>query len=165
MLYGMALLGHRTLQTIIPLLPSSQMNFTAMSGDKVVLLCPVQPGALLQQYSVRWKKDNSAITDYDPWSVLTAIDSRYNINRANYSLIINSVTINDTSADYKCELRVMNPSTHTLQKLQPSSPALVSLSLKVIGKFCYLIFTLSLCKACILLHAYYILKCWRGARE
>ena len=113
-----------------------------MSGDKVVLLCPIQPGALLQQYSVRWKKDNSAIADYDPCSVLTAIDSQYNINRANYSLIINSVTINDTSTDYQCELRVMNPLTDTKHVLQLPPPASASLSLKVIGKYSYQVYSL-----------------------
>ena len=101
-----------------------------MSGDKVVLLCPIQPGALLQQYSVRWMKNNILIADYNPQSVRTVNDSRYNIDRANYSLIIISVTVNDTSTDYKCELTVLNPKTSSQQILHP----LVILSLQVIGK-------------------------------
>ena len=77
----------------------------------------------------------------NPQSVTTVNDSRYNIDRANYSLIINSVTIND-SADYKCELAVVNPVTDTKQLLQPSPPAPVSLSLQVIGKYSYQVYSL-----------------------
>lgn len=118
------------LQTIIPLLPPPQTNFTATSGDNVVLLCPIQPGALLQQYSVRWMKNNTPIADYNPSSVWSVNDSRYNIDRAKYSLIIIFVTVNDTSTDYKCELGVMNPKTNSKHVLHP----LVILSLQVIGK-------------------------------
>ena len=120
------------LQKFVPLMPPPKINFTATSGDRVVLPCPIQPGALLQQYSVRWKKGNTLIAE----ATTADDDSQYNIDRANYSLIINSVTINDTNLDYQCELKVTNPVSATVQILQPSSLIPVSLSLKVIGKFC-----------------------------
>ena len=116
---------------ITPLLPP-QSNFTAVLGDRAVLPCPIEPGALLQQYSVRWMKGNTPIAEYNPQDVMTADDSRYKIDRANYSLIINSVTINDTCVDYKCELSVLNPLTKSKVTLQPSYP--VTLSLEIIGK-------------------------------
>ena len=113
-------------------MPPPQTNFTAMSGDNVVLHCPIQPGALLQQYSVRWTKGGTSIAEVtNPQSVMTVDDSHYQIDRGRYSLIISSVTINDTSTDYQCELSVTNPLTNVLQVLQPSP--LVTLSLKVIG--------------------------------
>ena len=64
-------------------------------------------------------------------NVMTPDDSHYQIDRGRYSLIISSVTVNDTGTDYQCELSVLNPVTNVLQVLQPSTP--VTLSLKVIG--------------------------------
>ena len=120
------------LQTIVPLLPP-QANVTASSGDKAVLHCPIQPGALLLQYSVMWKKGNNLIAKVtNPQGQLESTNARYRIDRGRYSLIINPPTINDTSTDYQCELSVTNPLTNVLQVLQPSPP--VTLSLKVICK-------------------------------
>ena len=110
-----------------------QTNYTAVSGDRVILQCPIQPGALIRQYSVRWVKEDTLIAEItNPQSAMVADGSRYKIDRATYSLIIDSVNINDTSSGYKCELSVTNPLTDVLQALQ-SSPQ-VTLSLKVIGK-------------------------------
>ena len=121
------------LQTIVPLIPLPQTRFTAMSGERVVLLCPIQPGALLQHYSVRWMKDDTAIARFNPQRVRTAIDnnySRYEIDRADYSLIIKSVNINDTSiVGYHCDLTVHRP---TLSQYVLQSTPSVTLSLKVI---------------------------------
>ena len=103
-----------------------------MSGNRVILPCPIEPGALLQQYSVMWKKGETAIAN-NYWT----IDPRYQIDRAAYSLIINSVNSNDTSSSYMCELTVVNPKTDVQQVLQPSSQ--VSLSLNVIGKYNYIV--------------------------
>ena len=103
-----------------------------MSGDRVVLPCPIQPGALLEQYSVVWRKGDTAIVEaINPQDVRT--EPRYNIDRATYSLIIDSVNINDTSSGYRCELSVTNPITNAVNMLQLSSE--VSLSLTVIGKY------------------------------
>ena len=126
-------------------MPPPQTDFTAMSGDKVVLHCPIQPGMLLQQYSVRWTKASTPIAEVtNPQSVMTteSDDSHYQIDRDRYSLIISSVTINDTSTDYQCELTVTNPLTNSKQVLQSSPP--VTLSLKVIGKSIALLFHPSL---------------------
>ena len=103
-----------------------------MSGERVVLHCPIQPGAFLQQYSVRWMKGGIPIANVNnAQNVMTADDSHYQIDRGRYSLIISSVNVNDTSTDYQCDLSVLNPVTSVLQVLQPSTP--VTLSLKVIG--------------------------------
>ena len=104
-----------------------------MSGDRVVLPCPIQPGALLEQYSVIWRKGDTRIVEaINPQDVRRA-EPRYNIDRATYSLIIDSVNINDTSSGYQCELEVTNPLTNAVNMLQLSSE--VSLSLTVIGKY------------------------------
>ena len=104
-----------------------------MSGARVALPCPIQPGALLQQYSVTWYKEGVRIAEAtDPQSVMTVDDSRYKIDRDTYSLIIDPTNINDTSSNYQCDLSVTNPLTDSLQVLQ-SSPS-VTLSLKVNSK-------------------------------
>ena len=103
-----------------------------MSGDRVVLPCPIQRGALLEQYSVVWKKGDTTIVEATNPQDVRAAEPQYNINRATYSLIIDSVNINDTSSGYRCELSVTNPITNAKTTLQLSSE--VSLSLTVIGK-------------------------------
>ena len=110
--------------------PSNKLQFTATSGDRVVLPCPIQPGALLRHYSVRWMKDNTAIALFNPQRVRNVInDSRYEIDRTDYSLIIKSVNINDTSiAGYRCDLTVHRP---TLSQYVLQSTPSVTLSLKV----------------------------------
>ena len=131
------------LQTIIPLPdPPPQTNFTAVSGDRVVLPCPIQPGALIQYYSVIWLKENSIIAQVHKQNVSTVDDSRYNIDRATYSLIIDPVNINDTSTRYGCDLFVTDPITTSRRQLQLSPP--VSLALHVIGKY-YFAHALSEC--------------------
>ena len=104
-----------------------------MSGDRVVLPCPIQPGALIQYYSVIWLKENSIVVEVHRQNILTVDDSRYNIDRATYSLIIDPVNINDTSTRYGCDLFVTDPITTSRRQLQSSPP--VSLSLHVIGKY------------------------------
>ena len=124
------------LQTTVPLMPLTQANYTAMSGDRVILQCPIQPGSLLQQYSVTWMKDNTAIAEAtNPESVTTVDDARYKIDRATYSLIIDSVNINDSSSNYNCELSVVNPMTNAKRVLQPTPQ--VALSLNVISTCSY----------------------------
>ena len=104
-----------------------------MSGDKAVLHCPIQPGALLQQYSVIWTKGSTQIAKVtSPQGRMDHSDSRYQIDSGSYSLIINPVTINDTSSDYQCEIFVTIPITNAKYMLQPSSQ--VALSLNVIGR-------------------------------
>ena len=64
---------------------------------------------------------------------------RYDIDRATYALILDPVSVNDSSTDYQCQVYVNNPNTGTKQQLQyyPQSMADVGLSLTVNtnGKF------------------------------
>ena len=104
----------------------------------MVLHCPIQPGALLQSYSVVWKKDDVAIIKFDreassPQNV-TTLNSKYAIDRATYALIIDPVSVNDSSTDYKCQVSVLNPTTSAKEVLQYNpQPTDVSLSLKVLA--------------------------------
>ena len=116
--------------------PPPQINFTAVSGDRVVLPCPIQPGALILYYSVKWYKETSLLAqgagrEFD--SIVE--DSRYNIDRANYSLIIDPVNINDTSTYYKCQVFVKNPITLLKRQLQLHLIPSLNLSLQVISKY------------------------------
>ena len=119
------------LQTRIPLPdPPPQLNFSAVSGDRVVLPCPIQPGALTQNYSVRWMKDNLEILELS--------NSRYNINLSTFALIIDSVNVNDSSMDYQCHVFVNHNSNkqelyfHVYSEIIP-----VELSLSVIEPCSY----------------------------
>ena len=120
-------------QTTIPLPdPPPQTKFTAVSGDRVVLPCPIQPGAFIQYYSVEWSIEKSTVVRRN---TVTADDSRYNIDRATYSLIIDPVNINDTSTRYGCQLFVINPITDNVQQLQLHLIQSLNLSLQVISKY------------------------------
>ena len=119
------------MQTIVPLLPLPQTNFTVAQGERATLQCPIQPGALLQQYSVSWYKEGIEIAQKTINPQMTVDDSRYKIDRDTYSLIIDSANTNDTSSNYQCELFVTNPITKNQGMLQPSPS--VTLSLKVNG--------------------------------
>ena len=120
------------LQTIVPLLPLPQTNFTVAQGERAILQCPIQPGALLQQYWVSWYKEGIEIARaLNPQTVTTVDDSRYKIDRDTYSLIIDSTNTNDTSSNYQCELFVTNPNADSREMLQPSPS--VTLSLEVNG--------------------------------
>ena len=93
----------------------------------MVLHCPIQPGALLQSYSVVWKKDDTEIN-------VTTLDSKYDIDRATYALIIDPVSVNDSSTGYKCQVYVNNPNTGTKTELRYSPQTTdVSLSLTVLA--------------------------------
>ena len=81
---------------------------------------------------MEWTKGNTRIAEATNPQDVTKADPRYNIDRATYSLIIDSVNVNDTSNSYQCELKVKNPFTNDVNTLQLSSE--VSLSLTVIGK-------------------------------
>lgn len=76
-------------------------NFTAKAGDRVVLPCPIQPGALRQSYSVIWKKDND---------IINHINDRYDIDAETYALVIDPVSVSDSSTNYQCDVSVEYPS-------------------------------------------------------
>ena len=124
------------LQTNFPMTTAVQTTFTATSGDRVVLQCPIQPGALLEYYSVKWMRGNILIAQRtrNPHGVST-VDSRYSIDTTSYSLVIDNVNDNDSSTNYRCALFVTNPLTNVLQELRFSQNRDVLLSLLVLSKF------------------------------
>ena len=118
-------------------MPSTQTNFTATSGGRVVLPCPIQPGALLQQYSFLWLKDDELIIESQyQYSPSIAGDSRYQINVSTFSLIIDPVSVNDSSMNYQCIVVVTRPITGSRFQLvssqgdvSPRGDVLLSLSI------------------------------------
>ena len=113
-------------------------NYTAISGNSIVLPCPIEPGALLQSYSVIWTKNNTKIAEAVNPQYITKINSKYDIDRSTYALIINPVSVNDTSTEYRCQVLVENPITHTKQQLHynPQAGSDLSLSLSVTEGSC-----------------------------
>ena len=118
------------LQIIIPVPDDVQTTFNVTVGDTAILPCPIKPGALLQYYSVRWIKDNTLISESRNLQIMT-IDSRYKISETTFSLIIDSVSVSDSSISYKCEVSVTNPITGAVMDLQPSYDVLLSLNVIV----------------------------------
>ena len=107
---------------------SLQINFTATVGDTAVLPCPILPGALLRSYSVMWMKDSLPILNAQ--DQITKTDPRYRVNDA-FSLIIESVDVNDSSSSYQCVLFFMNPITGAKQELQTDPERDILLTLNV----------------------------------
>ena len=105
-------------------------NYTAPLGGRVDLQCPIQPGALQQHYSVMWTKDDVEIANSQSTG---KPESRYDIDRATYALIIDPVDEGDTSSSYQCQVFVTHPITNTKQQLQhrPQLASGVQLSLRV----------------------------------
>ena len=105
-------------------------NYTAPLGGRVDLQCPIQPGALQQYYLVIWTKNDVEIANSQS---IGKPESRYDIDRATYALIIYPVNESDTSSSYQCQVFVTNPITNAKQQLQHhSQPASgVQLSLRV----------------------------------
>ena len=120
---------------IFPLTAAVQTTFTVISGDRIVLQCPIQPGALIKYYAVEWMKGDILIAEArNPHDIVT-MDSRYSIDTKSYSLIIDNVNSNDSSTDYWCTLFVTNPNTNTRQELGFSQSRNIFLTLQVLSKF------------------------------
>ena len=75
------------------------------------MLCPIEPGALIQYYDVVWYNDDEVIVDLD--TDLRQAGGRYDIDPSTFSLTINSVNVTDSSTNYRCVVSVKNPLTHT----------------------------------------------------
>ena len=103
-----------------------------MSGDRVLLLCPIQPGALLQYYSVTWRKDNISIIDLMNLQIVRRTDSRYGIKASIFALIIQPASVQDSSKHYQCVVYVSNPLSNSQTELQLSPQRDVPLSLSVV---------------------------------
>ena len=76
-------------------------NYTAQSGERFILPCPIKPGALLQSYSMIWMEDSVEIANSQTGRIT---DSRYGINGTTFALIIDPVNVNDTSSNYRCQV-------------------------------------------------------------
>ena len=125
------LLFFAALQTVVTLPDEVETTFTATVDGTAVLNCPIQPGALLQYYSVRWTKSNVGIAEFSTSNGFRSTDSRYSIDRASFSLTINHVNVNDSATSYKCEVYVSHPTGNDNVQLMPSRQ--ISLTLDVIG--------------------------------
>ena len=101
------------------------------AGDTAVLPCPIRPGALVQYYSVMWKKNNTLILSKRMNRVVKT-NSKYDISTV-FSLVIDSVDVNDTSFSYECIVHHEIPATNVRQKLQPCPNRDIRLSLQVLG--------------------------------
>lgn len=111
--------SHAAFQTIIPMQDLCIVrNYTALPGDRVILPCSIEVGALLQSYSVKWTKGNVKIAEALNPQQIWKLNSKYDIDRSTYALIIDPVSVSDSSTDYICDIFVNNPITHVKQRLQ-----------------------------------------------
>ena len=110
--------------------------FYAIPQNRAILHCPIQPGALVQYYYGRWEKDGSTLVQLpqpingNPQEIVRS-DSRYDLDRTTFSLIINSVEVSDAGDDYLCILYVVDPRNDLPINLQTGT---AHLTLMVNGK-------------------------------
>lgn len=113
-----------------------------MPGGVALFQCPIQPGALHEYYFGSWEKNGVNIVDI-PRPINGAVqnirttDSRYSIDRATFSLLIDPVELTDSSSYYQCNLYVENPITGQRSSLQQSSSYSLSLNVSTSGKLKY----------------------------
>ena len=86
----------------------------AKIGSQARIGCPQRPGALYQRYYGNWKNSssNQILDRIERPSIpgeATAPDSRYNIERYTFTLLINDVMLSDSGLWYQCELLVEDP--------------------------------------------------------
>ena len=122
---------------------NSEVVYAAQSSDgEVTIPCPFEPGNLQNCYFGHWTKDNVEIASIGKpdgsctsAGEFTTVDmSKYWIDRERFSLIISSVTAQDDSGQYQCQLQVVNPATSTGQTADFRS---FPVTLIVDGKFKY----------------------------
>ena len=111
------------------------MATTSMSttGSRARLQCPFRSSALAQYYSVQWKKGFVVVAGLINSITPTNMDSRYSIDPTDFSLLIENVQLNDTSANYKCEVFVTDPLSlngQTRIRLETNPAVLISLEVK-----------------------------------
>ena len=109
-----------------------------MSQTRTVLRCPLQPGALVSYYYGSWERDGETLVEIPPPNNgnpqdIVRSDTRYDLERATFSLIINSVVPTDADSSYVCILSVFNPAA-PLQQLVSLQTDVIQLSLMVNGK-------------------------------
>ena len=113
-------------------------TFFATSGSEAVLRCPIQPGALTDNYFGTWTRNGERLVEI-PMPIngnsqdITQFDAQYDLDRATFSLKINSVNADNAGGGYRCDLSVLNPQSqpNPFFDLQTS---FLNLSLMVNGK-------------------------------
>ena len=89
-------------------------TFYAIPRNQAVLHCPIQPGVLTQYYYGRWEKNGDTLVTIpqpihgNPQDIVRS-ESRYDLNKTTFSLIINSVEASDAGDNYQCFLNVVDP--------------------------------------------------------
>jgi hypothetical protein len=105
-------------------------TFFATTTSQAIIRCPIQPGALSQLYYGTWTRNGVTLAEIpeppnenSPQDVIQP-DTRFDIDRDTFSLIIDSVEANDAGNNYECSLRVFNP--------DPSSSETIELDTEVV---------------------------------
>ena len=90
-------------------------TFFTTTTSQAVIRCPIQPGALTQLYYGTWTRNGATLVEIpepvdenNPRATVRS-DTRFDIDRNTFSLIISSVEANDAGNNYQCFLRVFNP--------------------------------------------------------
>lgn len=113
-------------------------TFYGISGSAATLHCPLQPGALVGHYYGSWERNGEILVEIAapnngiPQGIVRS-DSRYDLDRTTFSLIINSVDATDADDGYICSLFVYNPEA-TAEMLVSLQTDVTQLSLMVNGK-------------------------------
>ena len=105
----------------------------AILGERVQLNCVISPGQLIQQYSIKWERNRTAIVSTNRNS-LPALDDHYSIDPSDLSLIIDNVQFEEASDAYRCILTVADPKTMETHKYNTDSQ-LYNIGLIVLGEF------------------------------
>ena len=86
-----------------------------MTGSQTTLRCPVQPGARVENYFGSWERRGGETLVEIPQpinGIPQAIEVHvpgFNLDKATFSLVIDSVDLTHAGDDYRCVLSVFNP--------------------------------------------------------
>lgn len=92
----------------------SATEFFAKIGQQARLNCPRQPGRLFMQYYGQWSVNSTDIARIPAPSRSSSVPdffsgARYSVNRSDFSLLIDNVSLSDSGSSYRCELLVEDP--------------------------------------------------------
>lgn len=125
---------------MVPLPKNVQTTFRTMAGDNAVIHCPLQPGVYLKYYTVTWMKDENTIATLSGTKDPTGLaDPRYDIDRSDFSLIINRVEGSDSSDNYQCSLFVNNPITDANRRIYTSNVVSLKLHVTCTGMYSFFV--------------------------
>ena len=116
---------------------SKRNTYIAVAGDTAVLNCAVSPGALIHYYYVTWLNGSRPLFRQSVPSLRNStfpdsIDPRYRLDPMNLSLIIEDVRRSDSIQNYRCDLRVVDPTGGSTYDYRVAS--FVSISLTILCK-------------------------------